>query len=112
MPREIQDITDEAIQKHTILFNEVEIILTLRFLSTISQWIFNVQFGDKSANGIKLSSGVLHIVSRNFPFDFFVVEQDGVDPFRVDDFSEGRCILLLLDDDDMVVIRDAKVPVK
>lgn len=113
MPREIQNITNESGQTHRVLFNDIEVILTLRFLSQTECWIFNVEFDGKKASGIRLCLGVAHMISRNFPFDFIVVDNSTsqLDAFRIDDFSEGRCSLILLDNNDMEIIRDAKVPI-
>ena len=35
---------------------------------------------------------------------------NGIDSFKQDDFSEGRCILYLIDDDEMAQIRGQRVP--
>ena len=51
--------------------------------------------------------GSLHMVSQNQPFDFEVLDNSGlgIDPFKLDDFSAGRCSLYVLERDDMVSIR-------
>lgn len=112
MPLQIQNITDEAHQRHVIVFDESEIELTLRFHPTVEMWTFDTVYKTLNADGYKLSVGVLHMRSRNFPFDFVVRDQTdaGLDPFRLDDFSTGRCALYLLDAADMEIVRDAPVP--
>jgi len=107
---QIQNITDEAHQRHIIIFQQSEIILTLRFYQTVSMWCFDVEYKGKIVNGVKLSAGVLHIRSSNLPFDFAVVG-DVIDPFRLDDFKTGRCKLYMLEPIDMDVIRAAPVPI-
>jgi len=104
---EVQNITDEPIQIHIIIFDEGDITLTLRFLPKTEMWFFDVEYNGKSTKGLKLSVGSLHMVSQNQPFDFEVSDNSGsgVDPFKADDFSSGRCSLYMLERDDMVSIR-------
>lgn len=109
--REITDITEDANQRHLISLDDGEIIFVLRFYPTIQMWSFDVDFQDKEVKGVKLSLGVLHIINENYPFDFVVTDLsgNGVDPFRVDDFSGGRCKLYILDPADMEQIRGVPV---
>ena len=108
----LDNITADAHQRHTILFEESEIVLVLRFHPTVSMWTFDAVYKDTQVLGRKLSVGVLHMVSRNVPFDFIVSANAGtdLDPFRLDDFSTGRCSLHMLEADDMEVVRGAPVP--
>lgn len=113
MPRIINNITDETVQRHTIQFEQDELVLTLRFLPFSEEWTFNVEFKGKTTNGVRLATGTLHIRSENYPFDFVVSDEsgNGLDPFRNSDFAEGRCILYLLDAEDMEEIRGTTVPI-
>jgi hypothetical protein len=110
--RQIENITTDPIQDHTIFFDESEITLTLRFYPRTQIWCFDVEFGEWAVYGIKCSVGVLHIRSQNKPFDFFVTDESGsgIDPFQLSDFSTGRCNLYMLESDDMVEIRGDEVP--
>jgi hypothetical protein len=110
--RQIENITDEPHQRHTIVFEESEIALELRFLPVVEMWFVNVEYKGVVASGYKLSADVLHMRSRNFPFDFTVLDlsNSGIDPFRIDDFSSGRCGLYLVESADMEAIRGAPVP--
>lgn len=112
MPKRIQNITDEADQRHVILFEESEIVLTLRFFAVAEFWAIDVEYKGRTVYGFKLSANVLHMRSQNFPFDFTVrdLAETGIDPFKIDDFASGRCELYLLTADDMEVIRDGAVP--
>lgn len=108
----IQNITSEPIQRHTILFQESEVILTLRFFPRNEIWMFDAEHQGNAVRGVKLSAGVLHMISRNQPFDFVVrdLSGNGIDPFRRSDFSDGRCELYMLQASDMEGIRGAEVP--
>lgn len=105
----VQNITAERNQRHTIIFEESEVTLTLRFLPTVQSWFFDVEYNGKAVYGVRLACGVLHIESSNFPFDFFVPPA-AIDAFRATDFSEGRLSLVMLQADDMEAIRGAPVP--
>lgn len=112
--KQIQNITSEPIQRHTIVFEESGITLTLRFYPRTQIWCFDAEFLDNAVYGIKLSVGALHIVSQNFPFDFAVLDlsNNGIDPFLTSDFIDGRCRLYMLEPDDMVEARNgAEVPI-
>jgi hypothetical protein len=109
--RRIQNITDEPIQRHTILFEKAEIIFTLRFYPRTQIWMFDAEFGDKKVYCLKLSVGVLHMLSQNQPFDFVCIDRsgNGIDPFTRQDFSGGRCNIYMLEAADMVLIRGIEV---
>ena len=112
MPVRITNITDAPHQNHTVLFEESEIVITLQFHPTIEMWVIDAVYKDEQALGYKLTVGVLHMQSRNLPFDFIVrdAQQSGLDPFLIDDFSNGRCELYMLNAEDMESIRGTPVP--
>lgn len=109
---QIENLTSEAHQRHIALLDDQEVVLTIRFLPVAEIWIINVTYAGRSASGFKLSLDTLHMRSQNFPFDFLVKDLSGrgVDPFRIDDFSEGRVALYMLQSEDMAEIRGQNVP--
>lgn len=111
--KKILNIGSEPIQRHTLLFEETEIILTLRYYPTVGQWFFDAEYKNFKVFGIKLALGVLHMRSRNQPFDFVLQDNAGLglDCFRVDDFAEGRCSLYLAEAADMEAIRGVAVQI-
>jgi len=113
MARLIENIGSEAFQRHTILFQESEIILKLRFLPGVQQWFFDAEYKDFAIKGKRLAVGTLHMQSSNQPFDFVVVDNSGseLDPFRVDDFELERSSLILLEPEDMEDIRGVSVQI-
>jgi len=110
---QIQNITDETNQRHLVVFEQSEIALVLRYHPTVEMWAFDVEYKNRRSNGYKLAAGPLHIRSRNYPFDFVVIDEtgQGLDPLRRDDFSTGRCSLYLLEAADMEAIRGAAVEI-
>jgi len=109
--KKIENIGNEGLQKQTIPLPNGDAILTIRFLSVVQFWTMDVTYNDKTINGVKLTCGVLHMRSRNFPFDFIVEDTSaaGLDPFQVEDFSTERTILYLVEDDEMEEIRGQAV---
>ena len=111
--RQILNITDESNQRHRVLFEDDEVLLKLRFNTTVQTWTIDVSYKTFQIFGIKLSLSVLHFRSSNQPFDFFVIDNSGedLDPFKIDDFINGRCSLYILDADDMESIRGTVVAI-
>jgi hypothetical protein len=73
--------------------------------------MFDAEFSDKQVYGLKLSVGVLHMISQNQPFDFVCVDRsgEGIDPFKRQDFSGGRCEIYMLEPGEMEQIRGVEV---
>lgn len=110
---EIQNITDDAFQRHIITFDEAPVTLLLRYYQRAQFWTISTEYKDIQCNGLKLSTGTLHMRSKNMPFDFIVTDNssNGLDPFAPDDFSNGRCTLLMLERDDMERIRGQAIKI-
>lgn len=111
--QEILNIGSEAYQKHILIFEESEIELRLRYFSVTQLWFFDVSYKDFEHNGIKLSLGTLHMRSKNMPFDFVLADNSGsgIDPFRQNDFIDGRISMYLVDADEMADIRGVTVEI-
>lgn len=109
---EIMNITDDPYQRHIITTATAPIELILRFYPRAQFWTLSATYQGVESNGLKLSLGTLHMRSRNMPFDFIVVDTGGagIDPFSADDFSNGRCKLLMLEREDMESVRGQPVP--
>jgi hypothetical protein len=108
----MQNIDSQPHQRHTVILNDAEVDVFLRYHPTVELWALSVVYGGRAVSGIKLSLGVLHMESSNFPFDFVAEDTSGtgLDPFRLDDFETGRCRLYMLDAADMEDWRGAPVP--
>lgn len=110
--RQITNITNENFQRHNILFEEDEIVLHLKYYTMLQQWFFDVEYKAFKLFGKHLSVGTYHMLSSNQPFDFIVLDtsQNGLDPFRADDFQTERTVLLLAEPADLVKKRGRSVP--
>jgi hypothetical protein len=113
MATQITNITNEPHQIHTVLTDDGAVTLTLRFLPAVEIWILSVDYKGILANGVKLSAGVSHLRAFNYPFDVAIVLTDhsGIDPFKADDFSSGRCELYFAGRAEMFKIRGIEVPI-
>jgi hypothetical protein len=103
----ITNITKDANQKHTILFESNNIDLVLLYHSIIQQWSFNVSYRGVQRNGIRLALGTRHLESAHLPFDFIIEDNArlDVDPFLISDFASGRLSLFLIERDELKQIR-------
>lgn len=113
MFREFTSVTSDSVQRHRIIFNDVSANILLRYSPQTQQWFIDCEVGSKAAYGIRLSVGTLHMVSRNMPIDFIVVDNsgNGIDPFQSNDFTSGRCTLYIVDDEGMEKVRGQAVEV-
>lgn len=109
--RLIENISSDALQKHTILIDSGEISLILRYYSVTSAWFMDVEYKEESIFGVKMSLGVQHINAQNWPFDFIMQDTSGedVDAFQSTDFEDGRCFLYMLEAADMKELRGYSV---
>lgn len=114
----IENISDEYNQLHVLEFDRGITNLNLVYEAAVQMWKMNVEFTraddaqpQKPIYGVKLSLSTLHFEHRNWPFDFTVVDTtgNGVDPFRSDDFSSGRCELYFITPEEMIQIRGVDV---
>lgn len=113
--RRIDVIGSEARQAIRVSHPELilNVDLSLRYAGVTQQWIVNVTYGEDKITGVKLSLGVLHFRSKNWPFDLFVEDTSGfgLDPFQLNDFASGRCLLSLVEPSEMTTIRGFTVEV-
>jgi len=107
------DVGGETFQRLTVLFQESEIILRLRFYPTVALWCFDAEYKDFAIYGTTLAVGTPHMVSSNQAFDFVVSDNsgNGLDPFKADDFASGRCSLYMLEPADMEALRGLAVEI-
>jgi len=108
----ITNITDEPIQRHVLLFERGEAVIVIRHLPTVEMWKMRVEYNGGYIDGVKLSLGNIHFRHKNWPFDIAVLATDrsGIDPYRADDFSTGRCELYMVTPEEMIDIRGGDVP--
>jgi len=105
--RFLNKITADASQKFFLTGNPGQrITMTLRFLPTQSQWLMDIEYNDFVARGIHVTSSpnMLRNYKNVIPFGMACVVADGLDPLYIDDFSEGRAAMYLLNASDVQTV--------
>ena len=102
------DIDATEFQEFTVPFEGEFITITLNFRQHI--WLMNAAYKEKKVNGLKLSSGVLMLVGKNFPFEIVIDDKgSGLDPFSPDNFEKGIFDFYILERDEISEIRGFEV---
>lgn len=102
--RLIDKLTAEARQQYNIVGEDgEEISLLLWYAPTQQSWYFDITSGDFTLEGAQLttSPNILRSYRNLLSFGFTVTSVDGLDPFYLDDFINGRIQLYLLSRDDV-----------
>ena len=103
----VTNITNDSNQRHVVIVNEKEVFLTLRFYPVTQSWFFDIEYEGVTLYGIKASLGVRHLQGNNLPFEIILTDNSntGLDPFKIDDFSNGRITLRFLDHVELTALR-------
>jgi hypothetical protein len=111
--KQLTGIAAECYQSFTLIVGNEEAIINLKYLEVTRQWFFDLEFRGQNIYGVKLTLGCLHINNYNFPFDFVVQDtsNSGIDPFQIDDFFGGRCILYQITAEEIATYRGYNVTV-
>ena len=105
--KQIENITGEALQRHTIITDGGDVVLILRYYGITESWFMDLTYKNESINGVRLSLAVQHIDAKSWPFDFIVIDLSGreVGPFQLTDFEDDRCQLYMLEASELEEIR-------
>lgn len=101
-------LSNDPYQSHIVSYEDKNIEIIVRYLVTVSMWYMDVLVDDTAiAKGLAMGCGTVILNQNNTPFGFYLIDNStlGVDPFRLEDFSEGRITLLLLERGDMATYR-------
>lgn len=104
----IIELSKDSIQSQTVVIDGMDIKITARFLPIVSMWVLKVDIdGENIADGISMSCGSVIMQQFNKPFAFIVDDKSnlGIDPFRIEDFSDGRCVFYMLDRNEIAEVR-------
>ena len=113
MAIQIESIREQADQEITLLTNGGDVTIRLRFHNVIEAWTMDVVHATGEVYGVRLAAGIDLVRGSNFPVSFVVQDTsgDGIDPYQLTDFTNGRCLLWMLTVDDMEDARGVEVPV-
>lgn len=103
-------LSDVRNQNFSIDLDGKKLDLNIVF-NNLGSWFLNLEFNQEKVYSVKLSIGVFHLESNNFPFDFIVADEgDGLDPYKVDDFLQ-RCKLYLVEKSEVEAIKGTEIEV-
>lgn len=100
-------LSDSLNQKISIELESGKLDLNLIF-NPLGSWFLNFEFNQKKVNGVKLTLGVYHLESTLTPFDFVVTGEDGLDPYKPDDFLQ-RCKFYLVEKSEVEAIKGTEI---
>lgn len=103
----LSNITNQPQQSFTLLSGDYSFEVTLRFSQASASWFMNISGYGKSYNGIRMTCGVPLLSNTNMPIEMLIVDnsENDVDPFKIDDFSNGRCSILFLTPEEVSRLR-------
>ncbi|QEO57557.1 phage baseplate plug family protein [Francisella marina] len=109
--QKIINITREPIQEHIINYENNEIVLVIRYSSTVLDWTFDLTYKNKSVYGVRLACGVRLLYGANLPFDMVAVADSNIplDPMLLSDFANERVILNFIPREEILEIRNYDV---
>ena len=102
-------LTSDAKQSNRVKLPDASTIdFNFNYAPTQNSWFMDVAYGDKRLNGLRLvvSPNCLRQYSRILPFGVTVTSTNSVDPYFIDDFSEGRISVYVLDSDDLEMLEN------
>lgn len=97
--RQITALTSDAKQKYVLVGeNKEQIGFSLYYMPTQQSWFFDIDDGSFVLRGVQL--GVGYNILRNYKnlltYGLGVSSTDGLDPFYINDFINGRIKIFLL----------------
>lgn len=89
--------------------NGIQIVMTLRYMPRIQQWILGVDDGTNSIQGISVlnSLNLLEQWSNVLSYGIQCTTTNNLDPYQITDFASQIANLYLLDVDDIAAIKQA-----
>lgn len=102
-------ITENAYQKLSFVTKEGErVTLTFRYIPSQETWFLDVESDSLTIRGLAVQAFVnlLDPYHNIIDWGLYVWSQDGLDPWRIDDFSSKRIKVAVLDDFEYTVIQE------
>lgn len=106
--QQINNITNEANQKFTILFDDTseKIIIELIYRPTQLGWFMDVSYNDFAVKGIRVcvAPNALRQFKNVIPFGISIYTEDGQEPLFIDDFITGRANIGILNKEEVEIV--------
>lgn len=105
----ITSITSQPKQTFNIRFENNEVVvITMYYYASQHAWFFDFQYGDYECNGNKvvLSINTLRHLRNILPFGLGFISGTNADPFDLESFSNGDCMMIAWDKDEVQALED------
>lgn len=105
----ITSITAEPRQRFVIkLDNNESAIMRLYYYPTQSSWYFDIEYNEYVNNGNKvvLTMNAIRQLRSVLPFGIAFVSGSNAEPFGLEDFVNGKVLMLVLNKEDVQTIED------
>lgn len=103
---QVQGITSDSNQTLTFVLPDKSesIQINLRYFDNLQCWIYDLISSKLTVNNRKLVTGtnLLRQWKNILSFGLACFAVDGSDPLFINDFTSGRCSLMILDSDEVV----------
>lgn len=102
--QQITSITSEPKQRMTLVLENNETVdFLLYYLPRQQSWFYDFTYNTLTCKGSKvnLTPNSLRQFKRVIPFGIAFMSNDSVEPFDIDDFSNGRVIMYVLNVDEV-----------
>lgn len=103
----IPNLTNNASQQITLTgIQGISIVMTLRFMPRIQQWVMGINDGTFQVNGIAVvtSLNLLRKWKNTLSYGIACTYVNGLDPYQINDFQDLNANLFLLDSTDVATI--------
>ena len=103
--QEITSITNDSKQLMTFILedNKGSVEFNLYYMPTQLSWYYDFTYNNYTSNGNKLvlNYNALRHLRKIIPFGFMFMSEGDVEPFSIDDFSNGRIKMYILNESDV-----------
>lgn len=106
----INEFTDNPTQSCSFPLETRESVdFKMFFLPTQKSWYFNIKYKEFECNGNKLVLGanILRCFKNRIPFGLMVQAGNGIEPYKLDDFTTGRVKVYVLSADEVKQVENA-----
>lgn len=107
--RIITSITAQPKQRFVLrLDNNETAIMRLYYYTSQSSWYFDIEYGDYINNGNKvvLTMNALRHLKNIVPFGIAFISNSDAEPFQLEDFVNGKVLMLLLNQDEVLEVEE------
>jgi hypothetical protein len=98
---QVDNLSDDALQRTSVRLEDGSVaVLNLNYLYSLQRWIMDVTYGDFIVRGIGLGVhlNLLRQFKNKINFGVACSAVGAIDPFDIDDFSNGRAALFVLNE--------------